>query len=249
MVFIVSAIDAFYFSELLFWFVWQIKKRNQRKSILRLHFHDNFAEKIMKKAMIKKLTPVILLVGSIVLFSCGKQSGISLTKRHYRNGYNIEISGNENETKTYSRNMEKKEKPEYAGLKNGEQQQFEVKHSSTMYEKVDLSENSSAKGRIIKKVDENKRVYASIKGGQKIPTVSTMHRPSLRATHLLLDNKVTTSSDEGHYYGGLIWTIIAVLLVLWLLSLLTGGWGLGGFLYIFLVVALVLIALRLLSII
>ncbi len=62
--------------------------------------------------------------------------------------------------------------------------------------------------------------------------------------------KKKVSVDDGDYrmHSGLLWTIVLVFLILWLLSLLTGGWGLGGLLYLFLVVALVVILLRLLGI-
>ncbi len=43
-----------------------------------------------------------------------------------------------------------------------------------------------------------------------------------------------------------MWTIIAILVILWLLGLLTSQ-TLGGFLHIFLVVAIVLLVVRLVS--
>lgn len=43
-----------------------------------------------------------------------------------------------------------------------------------------------------------------------------------------------------------MWTIIAILLILWLLGLIT-SYTLGGFLHILLVVAIILIIVRLIS--
>jgi hypothetical protein len=43
-----------------------------------------------------------------------------------------------------------------------------------------------------------------------------------------------------------MWTIIAILLILWLLGLIT-SYTLGGFLHILLVVAIILIVVRLIS--
>jgi hypothetical protein len=43
-----------------------------------------------------------------------------------------------------------------------------------------------------------------------------------------------------------MWTIIAILLILWLLGLIT-SYTLGGFLHILLVVAIILIVIRLIS--
>jgi hypothetical protein len=47
----------------------------------------------------------------------------------------------------------------------------------------------------------------------------------------------------------LIWIVILVLLILWALGLLAGGWGLGGLINILLVIALILLILWLLRII
>lgn len=47
----------------------------------------------------------------------------------------------------------------------------------------------------------------------------------------------------------LLWIVIVVLLILWLLGLLAGGWGLGGLINLLLVVALILLILWLLRII
>jgi hypothetical protein len=57
------------------------------------------------------------------------------------------------------------------------------------------------------------------------------------------------SKKQAEMHGGLLWTLVLILLVIWLLAMLTGGWGLGGLIYIFLVVALVILLLRLLGII
>jgi hypothetical protein len=46
--------------------------------------------------------------------------------------------------------------------------------------------------------------------------------------------------------SGVMWTIIAILLILWLVGLIT-SYTLGGFLHILLVVAIVLIIVRLIS--
>lgn len=54
------------------------------------------------------------------------------------------------------------------------------------------------------------------------------------------------SSGEGL---SLIWIVILVLLILWAAGLLSGGWGLGGLIYILLVIALILLILWLLRII
>jgi hypothetical protein len=83
----------------------------------------------------------------------------------------------------------------------------------------------------------------------EITTQPSGNAPTLKryfiAQHpLLFGGRLADHDDPGY----LLWTIIAVLIIIWLISLLTGGWGLGGFIYVFLVVALVLLLFRILGI-
>ncbi|MBK6834313.1 MAG: lmo0937 family membrane protein [Bacteroidetes bacterium] len=57
---------------------------------------------------------------------------------------------------------------------------------------------------------------------------------------------MVASSGDGL---SLLWIVILVLLILWALGLISGGFGLGGFINILLVIALILLILWLLRII
>lgn len=198
------------------------------------------------------LSIIALVVTSIFFSSCNQ--GISLTKRHYRNGYNLEVSGKPGKTKTIEIETFENplhEQPEYASTQSSVENYIQAKPFSF----VDDSSGNTVKSDKEKNSGNNKGTIHVNKNPskQKSKMVSSVKRIAnniFSLKHEISENKKSVrNSDEPRGGGGLIWTIIAVLLVLWLLSLLTGGWGLGGLLYLFLIVALVLILFRLLRII
>ena len=185
------------------------------------------------------------LITIFLCSSCKQLSDLSVTKRHYREGYYIDYRSDKTENRAYRASGDYN--------KNSDKEQFlmvdgdsPVKPSS-MHGHEQLTSLPKA-ARTIKKAP----VISS-----RLPENKTLtHLPdrSLQKEILPADTKVPVvkvekiKADDGGRSGYLIWTLILILLVLWLLSLLTGGWGLGGLIYIFLVVALVLLLLRLLSV-
>jgi hypothetical protein len=59
-------------------------------------------------------------------------------------------------------------------------------------------------------------------------------------------NTATRNSEGGLSLFGLV---ILILVILWLIAVLSGGWGLGGFIHVLLIIALILLILWLLRII
>lgn len=196
---------------------------------------------------------IIFFVVINIFFSSCNQS-ISLTKRHYRNGYNLEVSGKPSKAKTIEVETVENtinEQPEYASIQSSDENYIQPKPLSF---KNDGSENpvkSNKEGNS----DYNKETIHINKTPAKpiskiVSSVKRIAKTPFSLKQIISENRTSLrNQDDTRGGGGLIWTIIAVLLILWLLSLLTGGWGLGGLLYLFLVVALILILLRLLRVI
>ncbi len=193
-----------------------------------------------------------MVVTSIFFSSCNQ--GISLTKRHYRNGYNLEVSGKPSKAKTIEIETVENtshEQPEYASIQSSDENYIQPKplsfinNDSENKVKTDKEENTeNNKGTIHVNTTPSKSI------SKVVSSVKRIAKTPFSLKHIISENKTSAQSqDDTRGGGGLIWTIIVVLLVLWLLSLLTGGWGLGGLLYLFLIVALVLILFRLLRII
>lgn len=177
---------------------------------------------------------ITCVVASILLTSC------SIAKRHYTSGYYVSHSSD----KQASAMMQ--------------EQTAQKKTTPSLYAIQNINEGNNLDGGSTQsQVPENGVITASNKQeANNIKTVqSSKHAtnklilsPVKRNSPLFSAKKTTTSmvSEDGL---SLFWILILILLILWALAFLTGGWGLGGLIYILLVVALVLLILWLLRII
>lgn len=186
------------------------------------------------------------IISAIIFTSCST-TGVTLTKRHYRNGYNLEVSSAQTKPAERAQNVIQPEtvnkpvetEPEYASTAETSEKSY-IKHKPFSF---DQKEEGTAAVQESKSVDEKKgrknftNTIKQVSGFTKVANVK-------RAI-----NKTFSHNADERNLGGLIWTLAGILLVLWLISLLTGGWGLGNFLHIFLVLALILILLRLIHVI
>lgn len=206
--------------------------------------------------MKKLFTLITFCVATSIFFtSCNQTVGISLTKRHYRNGYNLEVSGKPSKAKTaeiVTIENTPLEEPEYASTKSSGENYIKPKPISFLNN--NSSENTIRAGNEENVVNNKGNTHLNKTTSKPTSKIISFVKKNVEKPfslkHILSENKTSVrNADSTRGGGGLIWTIIAVLLVLWLLSLLTGGWGLGGLLYLFLIVALVLILLRLLEVI
>jgi hypothetical protein len=176
-----------------------------------------------------RILPLLALV--FLGTSCMQVGNLEITKRHYRKGLYIDLHTSHKTT------------PVTSALTPRAKEEGTVPGNRTV---------SAPETGVINEVEPN------IPPSSTLKTVSHELKPpvtdgSIPLSKLLFKRKSFPSFYTGkfsdHEGGGYwLWTLIAILIVIWLISLLTGGWGLGGLIYIFLVVALVLLLLRLLSI-
>ncbi|MFY9310702.1 MAG: lmo0937 family membrane protein [Bacteroidia bacterium] len=197
----------------------------------------------MKKIILLISTAII----SAIIFNSCSTTGVTLTKRHYRSGYNLEISSaqtkpaekgkNDVQPEAVSKPVEPVTEPEYASVSDNGEKSY-LKHKPFSF---DLKDNEQAESETSETKVEHKNVLQKmVKASTALTKVSTVKKTI---------SKTFKRADDSHSLGGLIWTLAGILLVLWLISLLTGGWGLGNFIHIFLVVALILVLLRLIHVI
>ncbi len=78
--------------------------------------------------------------------------------------------------------------------------------------------------------------------------VKNIFKSPLAPQHKLLKHKKQFSNSEGDARS-LLWLLIVILLILWLVGIVAGGWGIGGLIHVLLVIALVLFILWLLRMI
>ncbi len=187
----------------------------------------------------------IFICTGILFTSCSHESSISLTKRHYRNGYYVERTSKSN-------------------AKQNEQEKVYSKQSVFVSPKIDqpvitddvlanadkISENKQGDANHttsfrIKQVDRKAVIKAILPGFSKIKT-------QLNTVKSLLENKnkikkiQDTPGDDARSF---FWIVITVLLILWLLGFIAGGWGLGNLINLLLAIALILFILWLLRIV
>ncbi|MBI2271876.1 MAG: hypothetical protein HYU69_16160 [Bacteroidetes bacterium] len=187
-------------------------------------------------------TIMIFATASILFVSCSRESGISLTKRHYRSGYYVERNHSSHvgvEARETGKSSDKKvEVPvSISTLMPGQESSG----------KVIASENKAGitKAKNVKELVRSIRP-SSIKSEDQAPIDNAITGGSVERKNMFFEKKeiMASGSAIGH---SLVWIIIVVLLILWGLSLLSGAGG-GGLLWLLLVIALVLLILRLLGI-
>jgi hypothetical protein len=180
-------------------------------------------------------------IACIILSSC---SNLNITKRHYNKGYYIEYikhqqtkpqieNGNEVRTNSavtlsrisYPENHfinEPEFKPEPKSLKEVIMPRYDKRPGNTHQTSIGT-------------------VASPASNSNQSPVVQSQ-RPSFSEA----------SQDRGE--GGeraalsLLWIVIVVILILWLIGILAGGFGLGGLINILLIIALILLILWLLRI-
>lgn len=199
--------------------------------------------------MKKLLLSTGAFLSAVIIFSSCGTTGVSLTKRHYRSGYNLEISSAKTHVEAKKESVAEipvneiesvAEMPTELASAGSSNENNIIKHKPFSFNSIEtIPEETTASA--------NENTNTVVKGNKVKNVVKKVAavKESINLKRIINH----TAADDGRSLGGLIWTLIGILLVVWLISLLTGGWGLGNFLHIFLVVALVLILLRLIHVI
>jgi hypothetical protein len=173
---------------------------------------------------------------SILLFSC------SVIKRHYAEGYYVSHNSSKTDSKAQDQNLQNK-KTELSSYT------IQNIHESSK------ADNISEPNALIIKEDVITASNKNIKS-KSIPVMPSKKLMAYSTTligytkeNLKSFNKKTNDESLVVDALSLFWIIILILLILWLVAILTGGWGLGWGVHIILLVALILLILWLLRII
>jgi len=183
--------------------------------------------------------PLILFVFAGILFSsCSNSSKLAFTKRHYRNGYFVDNIG---KIKTI---------PAIAGIPAKATQQIitpaitKSENPITINVPVIASQKAQLTGSTINSASTGKNIL-----------IANTYATNNISQGLVLGNKEAISASTGDDGGSseraalsLLWIVIVVILILWLIGILAGGFGLGGLVNLLLVIALILLILWLLRI-
>ncbi len=194
----------------------------------------------------KKIITLNIFCLLIIAFvsSCGTNG--SITKRHYTKGYYI--AHNKGKHKVAKENEDNK-----------------IVHQKTnestvlIPSKEIVKENNSNNSEVMNPITNKSTLMAS---SSKKPVVNKTHHASKNLLKSAPTFKIFPSKENKRSFFSkrsmvassgdglsLLWIVILVLLILWALGLISGGFGLGGFINILLVIALILLILWLLRII
>lgn len=182
----------------------------------------------------------ICLVTAILLSACSTSG--AFTKRRYTRGYYI------------SHQHTKHNPPAHpAAEKAGPQPVAEAParntESVTAPQIAYATQTTQKSGKIARVLSVIKQKTAANRYAKKSVSAEPVQlslRESYRSSHATLSAAKPMASDQDAL--SLFWIVILVILILWLLGVLTGGWGLGGLINILLVIALILLILWLLRI-
>lgn len=187
-----------------------------------------------------------LFIFIIILFalSACNYKGVNITKRHYSKGNYISVN-KKNAThvmhekdKNNSSNVEIK-LPAIANKVNVEKDALIAEASTNSNIKIEDSNNLNDFAALVNTAENNK-----ITEKHRSEDNAKLHN-STKLKKLLHISKVQ-KDDEAR---SLFWLVISVLVIIWLIALVSGGWGLGGLVNILLLVALILFILWLLRLI
>ncbi|HKC69125.1 MAG TPA: DUF5670 family protein [Bacteroidia bacterium] len=185
--------------------------------------------------MKKHLFTFAIITCAILISSC------SMMKRRYTNGYYISHSNNNPATAiTQEQVNEKKNNPSLYTIKNKENNNPDYSSKP-----IAIAENEPIS------VNNQKTISKSA------PAIIHKRHLGYNAEKIILEqeNTKTIKAKKSNTESlaedalSLFWIIILILLILWLVAILTGGWGLGWTVHLLLVIALILLILWLLRII
>jgi cobalamin biosynthesis Mg chelatase CobN len=201
----------------------------------------------------------ITLLVAVLLIACGLPScGTTLIKRQHSSGYYV----NKNPripTAESERSDNKHIKPRSTKAENADNEtdppsdeQATFVHTSSESE-IQLATNDPSNGtseEVTLKTDQS----ASVVNDQVQSTKPSLYewasntRLSPKMNFASADQQSNSARDSE---GGLslFGLVILILVILWLVAVLSGGWGLGGLIHVLLIIALILLILWLLRII
>ena len=179
-----------------------------------------------------------LLLSIIFLSSCSQMSTLSVEKRHYRSGFYVDYN--------------KKIKKEAASAVDVNEPA--VEKISALIAKSDGDDIA-----IVPVINKNEITNAGLPTTEKKNKIKIFQNNFFSEQLIKIKKPLTTTRQvisavkkiNHHNDDGLswFWSVIVLIVIIWLIAYLTGGWGLGGLINLLLVVALIFLILWLLKLV
>lgn len=190
------------------------------------------------------LSVYVFTVVGILLSSCSRFSDVSILKRHYRSGYYVETVAISKPVKQGETKLEETQPAQQQTAITPVYQSNQQKQSEFRSLKHNVKGIISAE-----KIENSENRFKNT--GTVFRSLDTPVKGTVairRISHESNSTALKHSNDGGEHHGlgGLLWLIIVVLLILFLLNFLL-ALDLGSLVYIILVVALILLLFRLIG--
>jgi len=178
----------------------------------------------------------------IIASSCNNSRGISITKRHYSKGNYVSVN-----KKQKAKTQHKSE--ENLLTSNQVKNETEAKQSESTLEETTIEANAVVKlNQPIKEKSNRLTQMINSANQEKTREAASNSNDLLKVKK---GNKIfqAVKAKANGEARSLFWLVITILLIIWLVALISGGWGLGGLVNILLLIALILFILWLLRLI
>jgi hypothetical protein len=178
----------------------------------------------------------------VIHSSCG--SNLTIAKRHYNSGYYFSHNtGNKN---IYKQTNE----DENIAIKTIEPINVSVEPKEFSKKYVHQNSKSNDVFNSDRNIETSFKTISTKNSNQlSKPKITSIKTSVKEIKQTLLERKITSTTTVERDGLSLFWIIIVVILILWLLGFLAGGFGLGGLINLLLLIALILLILWLLRIV
>jgi len=190
-------------------------------------------------------TIATILGGCILLSSCSQSGSLAITKRHYNKGYYVDVSGKRETVKPKQLLIVDKDKnisapaTAIAPLAATDPNNNAIIADNQVYPStITPVENKQSLKKAVTHVNY-KTVKAMIAASAALQK-SIVHSDNAPQT------VAGTTQDDGPRVHSLFWLVITIILIVWLIGILTGSFGLGVLINLLLLFAVVLFILWLL---
>jgi hypothetical protein len=188
---------------------------------------------------------IVLIAASTLFSSCG--SDFSIMKRHYTSGYYVDYTKSNKEVAPKGdKNIEPVTIAQINSVPAASQQ-----NNAPVISSEAKTEKAPSKLPGIKNILPSIN-FPSITKQAHVNTLPVLENPSAESNKAVYESPSTSnnvSDRDEHAALSLLWLVIVIILILWLIGLIAGGFGLGGLINLLLVIALILLVLWLLRII
>ncbi len=182
----------------------------------------------------KKYFISTVLLFAVLFYGCSQWTNLSVEKRHYRNGFYFSYNKQATKDIPSSAEIVKQEKSSADNSTASVKNEPAVPKFSGLPQEIMPVHSHSEKRKIIKN---------EIK---KVQNIFTEKNSIKRVKQITQQIKTLKHDDDGLSF---FWSIIVLIVIIWLIAYFTGGWGLGGLINLLLVVAVILFVLWLLRIV